>query len=293
MMLVTVVLRRSTGYLKKSQQFRHRNSVIALQIKVIMSKNINDLKWQLQMGIDEVIAPQTKDRTKRNIKAEQPAVNNTPLVAGTANISNPNAAKQNTLRIAQSCNDIESLKAAIYNFQDLSIAKTATNTVFGDGNVNSEIMLIGEAPGAEEDLQGIPFCGPSGQLLDQMLACIGLSRQQNFYITNTIFWRPPGNRRPTPEELAICLPFVEKHIALIQPKIIVLVGGTAIASLLNSKEGITTMRGKFFDYQNQYLSMPVKTTAIFHPSYLLRSPGQKRIAWQDMLMLQQYIKDII
>jgi DNA polymerase len=179
----------------------------------------------------------------------------------------------------------------VESFDGISITQTATNTVFADGQADAQIMLIGEAPGAEEDAQAIPFCGASGQMLDSMLAYIGLSRKKNIYITNTLFWRPPGNRRPTAEELAICLPFVEKHIALIKPKIIILVGSTAVAALIDSKKAITQLRGHYFDYQNEYIDSPIKTTAIFHPSYLLRSPGQKQHAWQDCLKIHQYLKD--
>lgn len=211
------------------------------------------------------------------------------VTAQPVNIGNPASTEQVTRKMANECSDIVALRAAVHDFQELSIAKTATNTVFGDGNPNSEIMLIGEAPGAEEDAKGIPFCGASGQLLDQMLACVGLFRDKNFYITNTVFWRPPGNRRPTPEELAICRPFVEKHIGLIKPKLILLVGGTAVTSLLNDSQGISRLRGNYYEYNNKYLNEPVKTTAIFHPSFLLRSPGQKRVAWADLLKLREYI----
>lgn len=265
-----------------------------------MPEKISSLKWHLQMGVDETIenkainrfekkaqeqkSPPQIQQTEQNIKIET-----TMPTAQKANISNPNSSIQATRKIADECHNLADLRAAVIGFNDLSIAKTATNPVFADGNPESEIMLIGEAPGAEEDAQGIPFCGASGKLLDQMLSCINLTREKNFYITNTIFWRPPGNRRPTPEELAICLPLVEKHISLVKPKIIILVGGTAIASLIDSKLGITKVRGSFFDYKNQYLDGPVKTTAIFHPSYLLRSPGQKRVAWKDLLMLKEFI----
>ena len=277
-----------------------------------MPKKSADLKWQVQMGADEAISDSPNNRFEmfENSKtakvapvqvaapaaepAKQLTVNNMPKPAieatPRANINNPSSAAMTTRTMAEKCNNLDELRKAVFEFKDLSIAKTASNTVFADGNSGAEIMLVGEAPGAEEDAQGIPFCGASGQMLGQMLGHIGLSREKNFYITNTIFWRPPGNRRPTPEELAICLPFVEKHIALVKPKLIVLVGGTAIASLLDSKEGITKMRGNFFDYGNRYLDGITKTTAIFHPSYLLRSPGQKRIAWQDLLLLKEYIK---
>ncbi len=265
-----------------------------------MHKKPDHLKWYIQMGVDETIEENPINRfemlTPEVITIVKPAAKvNTihqkaPILAEEVrpNIGNPASAMQNTRKIADGCGKLDELRSAVYNFTDLSIAKTATNTVFADGNPDAQIMLIGEAPGAEEDAQGIPFCGASGKLLDQMLSCIGLIRQDNFYISNTIFWRPPGNRRPTPEELAICLPYVEKHISLVKPKLIVLVGGTA-TSLLDSTLGITKMRGNFFEYNNQYLDKPIPTTAIFHPSYLLRSPGQKRLAWKDLLMLKEYI----
>lgn len=256
-----------------------------------MPKELKNLKWQLQMGADEAISetPINRFEQKTTNKLISALERKDTKIADNLTIGKPSSALEHTRKIAETCTNLDELKNAIFSFKEISIAKTATNTVFADGNYKAEIMLIGEAPGAEEDAQGIPFCGASGKLLDQMLACISLNREKNFYITNTIFWRPPGNRRPTPEELAICLPFVEKHIALIKPKLIVLVGGTAIASLLNSKQGITTMRGSFYDYSNGYLDGAIKTTAIFHPSYLLRSPGQKRIAWKDLLMLKEYI----
>lgn len=191
--------------------------------------------------------------------------------------------------LAAQCNTIDELKDAINAFEGLSIRKTAQNTVFADGNPKAEIMLVGEAPGADEDRSGIPFCGASGQLLDQMLGCIDLDRPTNFYITNTIFWRPPGNRKPTPEEIALCKPFVEKHIALLNPKLIILVGATALTALLETKTGISKVRGQFIDYENDQLKAPIKTRAFFHPSYLLRSPGQKKIAWQDLLEIDAFL----
>lgn len=277
-----------------------------------MSNLLSSLEWHVQMGADEVteetpinrfekkapeiMAKKTPVKIVENSKNEvvkpviQPVATSTlQPQTNAASISNPKSTSLNTKKIADECTSLEELRAAVINFTDLSIAKTATNPVFADGNAQSEIMFVGEAPGAEEDAKGIPFCGASGQLLDQMLECIGLKREQNFYITNTIFWRPPGNRRPTPEELAICRPFVEKHIGLIKPKLIVLVGGTAVTSLLNDNQGITKLRGNYYEYGNEYLSGTVKTTAMFHPSYLLRSPGQKRVAWHDLLTLKEYI----
>jgi len=253
-----------------------------------MPHNIEQLKWYKEMGVDEIIGEETINHMAAKIKSE-PKLASNPVSNQFATPA-PVSAKIDTRVLADSADNLAKLQDIVVNFKGLGITKTATNTVFSDGQPQSEIMLIGEAPGADEDKYGIPFCGASGQLLDQMLSYIGLERKKNFYITNTIFWRPPGNRRPTPEELAVCLPFVEKHIELIKPKIIVLVGGTAITSLLGSQDGITKLRGKYLDYQNRYLKHPIKTTAIFHPSYLLRSPGQKRLAWQDLLKLQQYIE---
>lgn len=248
---------------------------------------IEALKVLNEFGADEAIEEKPVNRYKK----KEDKVATVAKVAESRVVQNPSNAALDTRRQAASCNTRDELKAAIEAFKGISITKTATNTVFSDGLPNAEIMLVGEAPGAEEDAQGIPFCGASGKMLDSMLIHIGLSRETNFYITNTLFWRPPGNRRPTPEELAICLPFVEKHIALIKPKLIILVGGTAITALLDSKQGITKMRGNFYDYENEFLDAPIKTTAIFHPSYLLRSPGQKSHAWQDCLKIRKYIRE--
>ena len=167
----------------------------------------------------------------------------------------------------------------------------ATNTVFCDGNPQSKIMVIGEAPGNHEDLKGIPFCGDSGNMLNEMLMSINLKRENDFYLTNVIFWRPPGNRRPTDEELAICRPFVERHIALFAPKIIILVGSTAMSAILGLKDPITKIRGEILDYQVDFLTSPSKIFTIFHPSFLMRQPMKKKLVWQDMLTLEKFIKN--
>lgn len=193
---------------------------------------------------------------------------------------------------ADKVNNLEELKSAVKNSNLLAIQKTAINTVFADGNPDSEIMLIGEAPGANEDKQGIPFCGQSGKLLDNILLAVNLDREKA-YISNTVFWRPPGNRRPTPEEINICKPFVEKHVALINPKLIILVGSTAVESLLNLKAPVTSLRKRYFEYNNCYLDKPIKTSVIFHPSYLLRQPQQKKVMWFDILKIKKEIIDKI
>jgi uracil-DNA glycosylase family 4 len=190
--------------------------------------------------------------------------------------------------LANKATNLVELKQAIENFDGCNLKKMATNTVFSDGNSNSKIMLIGEAPGNNEDLQGIPFCGDSGKLLDEMFKSINLTRDQ-FYITNTIFWRPPGNRKPTPEELAICKPFVDRHIQLINPKLIILIGATAMSSIINNHEPISKIRGKFLDFAPDYLEQKIKLMAIFHPSYLMRQSNKKKIAWMDMLTIQDFV----
>lgn len=166
----------------------------------------------------------------------------------------------------------------------------ATNTVFCDGNPDSDVMVIGEAPGNHEDLQGIPFCGDSGKVLDDMFRAINMTRKENFYITNVIFWRPPGNRRPTDEELAICRPFVERHIELMKPKVLVLVGATAMSAVLGLNDPVSKIRGEMMDFAPSFLSKKIKTFTIFHPSYLMRQPMKKKVAWQDMLALEKFLK---
>lgn len=193
-------------------------------------------------------------------------------------------------RLSNKCTSIDELRNAVESFEGCEIKKTSTNTVFSDGNSSAKVMLIGEAPGANEDLQGIPFCGVSGKLLDKMLNAISLDRTK-VYISNVVFWHPPGNRKPTDLELDTCRPFVEKHIALIAPQILILVGGIACYSLLDNTKTISHLRGKFLTYSNQYLSHPITTTAIFHPAYLLRQPLQKRLAWEDLKMIRDYLSD--
>jgi DNA polymerase len=163
--------------------------------------------------------------------------------------------------------------------------------VFADGNPEARVMLIGEAPGADEDRLGKPFVGASGQLLDRMLAGIGLDRQ-SAYITNIIFWRPPGNRPPTAAEVAACLPFVERHIELVSPELLVLLGAPSAQTILARTDGISRLRGRWFAYQSAGLAHPVPAMPTYHPAYLLRQPGQKRSAWRDWLAILARLKNI-
>ena len=175
---------------------------------------------------------------------------------------------------------LEDLKKLIILNCDCPLKKTAKNIVFSDGNSRANIMFIGEAPGEIEDKTGKPFKGEAGKLLDKMLNAIQLNRE-NVYLTNIIFWRPPGNRKPTEEEISACLPFVKKHINLINPKILVLVGATAASAILNIKTGITQIRGKWKNIETKDIKS-LKSIAIFHPAFLLRQPSRKREAWEDL-----------
>jgi DNA polymerase len=255
---------------------------------------LDTLAWHAEMGVDLCIEakPQVLRRPVE-LKAVEPApTQKKTLISEPKTTATPTpslsvaAAVAEARALADVAADLPTLEAAVRGFTGCSLKKTATNTVFAEGAPQSRLMFIGEAPGAEEDRAGVPFCGPSGKLLDLMLSFIGLNRAQNFYITNTLFWRPPGNRQPTPEELEICKPFVEKHIALVNPKILVMVGGTATKSMLNESRGITKIRGQVFNYSNQYMGAPVPTHVIYHPSYLLRQPLAKKQCWADLLALK-------
>ncbi|HEV8015458.1 MAG TPA: uracil-DNA glycosylase [Stellaceae bacterium] len=182
------------------------------------------------------------------------------------------------------------LEAAVSSFDGCALRKTATHTVFADGTPHAPVMVIGEAPGADEDRIGKPFVGRSGQLLDRMLAAIGLERQRNVYITNVLFWRPPGNRKPTDAEIALCLPFVWRHIALGAPQLVMLSGGTATSAILGRAEGITKLRGRWFDLAIPGQDRPIPALTTYHPSFLLRTPARKSESWRDFLELQSKLK---
>ncbi|MBA4749936.1 MAG: uracil-DNA glycosylase [Alphaproteobacteria bacterium] len=185
------------------------------------------------------------------------------------------------------CKTLEALKSLMLAFEGCDLKHTAKNTVFGQGVPSAPVMCVGEAPGADEDEQGLPFVGLSGQLLDKMLATIGLSRKENVYISNIIPWRPPGNRQPTPHETSLCLPFIERHIELVKPKFLVLLGGTSAKTLLREKDGILKVRGKWRAYTSPGLDRPIPCLPLYHPAYLLRSPGQKKTVWLDLLRLKE------
>lgn len=189
-------------------------------------------------------------------------------------------------RHAAAATTLAELRAAIEAFDGCPLKTTAMNTVFADGAPDAQVMIVGEAPGADEDRQGLPFVGTSGQLMDRMFACIGLDRSQ-LYITNILPWRPPGNRQPTSAEIGACLPFCIRHIELIRPRILVLAGGTSAKALLGVGEGIMRLRGSWRSYHSPGLPFPIDAIAIFHPAFLLRTTIQKRMAWRDLLAIRQ------
>ena len=185
---------------------------------------------------------------------------------------------------AKSAATLEALQAALARFEGCALRFTAKQLVFADGNPQARVMFVGEAPGAEEDREGLPFVGRAGKLLDRMLAAIGLDRKQ-VYIANIVPWRPPGNRTPTPQESAICYPFIRRQIELVNPDFLVCLGRPSMQTLLGIKEGIRGIRGRWFDYDTG--TRTIRALVAFHPAYLLRSPLEKRHAWRDMLALKK------
>jgi DNA polymerase len=196
----------------------------------------------------------------------------------------PDAAAMEARAAAKSAKTLEELRAILATFDGCALKATATQLVFADGNPQSRLMLVGEAPGRDEDLEGLPFVGRSGKLLDRMLAAIGYDRT-SVYIANIVPWRPPGNRTPTPQESQICLPFILRQIELANPDILVCLGGPSAQTLLGIKEGITKTRGRWFNFDTG--QREIRAIPTFHPAFLLRSPLQKRFAWRDFLAIKK------
>lgn len=262
------------------------------------------LRFYVDAGVDETIGHEPVDRYALSKAAKKappkPAPSKAPLAGrepaprtyAQAPFATPvSAAGQSAVATAQSVTTLAELRAAVEAFEGCSLKSTAKNTVFADGNPDARLMIIGEAPGADEDRKGLPFVGVSGQLLDKMIEAIGYSRE-TAYITNVVPWRPPGNRKPTPEEVAICTPFLERHVALIKPDVILMVGGLSAKTLLNRAEGITRLRGRWESVATPGLETPIPAIATFHPAYLLRSPQQKRLAWRDLLAVKQKLDSL-
>ena len=268
------------------------------------------LAWQVAAGADEAISEAPVDRYKASAAPPPEKPPATPVA--TPDVAKPPAARPATPRpapkvtpavlpatpaaasareLAGAAKSLEELVEALAAFDGCALKKTATNLVFGDGNPAARVMFVGEAPGADEDRAGKPFVGVSGQLLDRMVSWIGLDRAR-FYITNIVFWRPPGNRTPTSDEVAACMPFVARHIELVAPAILVPVGGPATEALLHRGEGISKSHGRWYDYQTPGLAAPIPAMPIFHPAFLLRAPAQKRAAWRDLLSLEQKMGEL-
>lgn len=259
------------------------------------------LEFYVDSGVDVAIADAPIDRFKVieppptliQSASAPPSQTSTPA---SIPLGKSEAALQTTA-LAKAANSLDELRDAIANFDGIALKKTATNLVFSDGHPKADVMLIGEAPGADEDRQGKPFVGVSGQLLDKMLGCIGLDRssedpEKAFYISNIINWRPPGNRTPSDGEIEVSLPFIERHIQLVKPKLIILCGGVSAKALLGSNESVSKIRrAGWHDYlpQTDILkdgASPIPAIATYHPAYLLRTPAQKRASWADMLKIQ-------
>jgi uracil-DNA glycosylase len=196
----------------------------------------------------------------------------------------PDAAVAAAREAARSAANLDELRAILDRFEGCALRATATQLVFADGKPGARVMFVGEAPGRDEDLEGRPFVGRSGKLLDRMMAAIGLDRS-DVYIANIVPWRPPGNRTPTPQESAICLPFIRRQIELANPQLLVCMGQPATQTLLGTTEGITRTRGRLFKYDTG--AREIRALATFHPAYLLRQPLQKRLAWRDFLTIKR------
>jgi DNA polymerase len=231
------------------------------------------LHWAVQSGDADCVDDQPRNRFASRSDARPAVLAPAPAAAASGSGT------------AASATSLAHLRQILEGFEACPLSRTATNLVFADGSEQAAVVMVGEAPGAEEDRLGRPFVGPSGRLLDRMLASIGLDRTQ-VLITNTVFWRPPGNRSPTSSEIATCLPFVERLIEIVAPRIIITLGGPAAMALLGVQESVGRLRGRWFSYQTATMIRPIPATALFHPAYLLRSPSQKRLAWRDLLAIR-------
>jgi len=264
------------------------------------------LRWYVDNGLDETIGEVAVDRFTPPTPAVVPAVPlpaqrpvartptrtapSPPLARPPVPLESPQLV-EDARELARRCTSVAELEAAVRAFEGCALKRTAKNTVFADGVAGAPVMIVGEAPGADEDRLGKPFVGVSGQLMDRMFEAIGMSRSRDLYITNILFWRPPGNRTPTLAEQAICLAFTRRHVELAQPKVLVLAGGTAAKAVLDTTEGIMRLRGKWtvlrLDDGHELPTLPT-----FHPAYLLRTPASKRQSWYDLLALDKKLRDL-
>ena len=255
------------------------------------------LRFYAEAGHDEALAEEPVDRFAEAAKPAPAgqATENTPRTRPEGRQEAPAAPpppatraavpdEQQAMRaraLAREAKTLEELRAGLETFDGCNLKLTAKNLVFADGNPQARVMFVGEAPGRDEDLQGLPFVGRSGQLLDRMLSAIGFDRT-SVYISNVIPWRPPGNRDPSPLETEICRPFIERHIELVAPKVLVTLGNPSTKLLLQTQTGIMRMRGKWAEHETAGGSR-IATMPTLHPAYLLRNPAHKKLAWRDFL----------
>jgi DNA polymerase len=262
------------------------------------------LKWYVDSGVEEAIGEVPIDRfapPPPPAVATAPAPVQRPVsqpvqrapsppVRAPVPIESPQLV-EDARQLARGCASLAELEAAIRGFEGCALKRTAKNTVFADGVAGAPVMVVGEAPGGDEDRLGKPFVGVSGQLMDRMFEAIGMSRARDVYTTNILFWRPPGNRTPTLAEQAMCLAFTRRHIELARPKVLILAGGTAAKAILDTTDGIMRLRGKWTTLRlDDGTELPALPT--FHPAYLLRTPASKRQSWYDLLAVDKRLREM-
>ena len=260
------------------------------------------LNWLVEAGADEAVAEAPVNRLIAKPAAQSlptaaprpptpPPDSPKPAAFKTSTMPDPGGDGVGTaLAAAGAAATLMELKAALETFEGCALKHTATNTVFADGVAEGRVMFIGEAPGRDEDRMGKPFVGRAGQLLDKMMASIALDRKSNAYITNVIDWRPPNNRDPSPEEAAMCLPFLRRHIELARPGLIILLGAVAARHVLGQTEGIMRLRGRWQEYRVGDRMVPLMPT--LHPAYLLRQPAHKKLAWRDLQAIRDKMRQL-
>jgi len=244
------------------------------------------LAWYEAMGVDEAVGHDPVDAFAAFARpAAAPVLERKSALPPRPPVSSraPDASSPVRQKMVEGAATLAELKILVEQFDGCTLKRTAKNLCFSRGNDAAKLMLIGEAPGRDEDIAGRPFVGRAGQLLDRMLASIGLD-EAGVYITNVVYWRPPGNRTPTPEEVEACAPFLARQIELVAPRVLMLLGGAAAKSMLGTSEGIMRLRGKWLNYGAR--SGNISTLATLHPAYLLRNPSAKKLAWRDLLMIK-------
>jgi uracil-DNA glycosylase len=262
------------------------------------------LTFYLEAGVDCALSEEPIDRLSdsgqgdalktpspatETIAARAPRPASASMAAKAEPMPAPDAAIATAREAARTAASLEILRDMLEKFDGCALKSTATRLVFADGNPKARIMFVGEAPGRDEDIEGLPFVGRSGKLLDRMIASIGLDRSK-VYIANVIPWRPPGNRTPTPQETQICLPFIQRQIELVDPDILVTLGNPSTQTLLSTREGIMKTRGRWFNYDTG--TRVIRALATFHPAYLLRSPSYKRLSWQDLRAIAKALPQV-